>query len=213
MQKTFCKVEAWAIENGMVFDPAKFEATFLLKAKFLQPKDYFAACDNSFHSRKTSDYNTCCQKWAIRWLGVYFDHRMSLADHAWKMAGNGCKAALKLSILVNTTRGIETVIFRKAVHAWILPILTYGVPAWWPEQTRTNCKRQTIQNGMDNNCKKLNNAQNAAMCAILLVWKTTTIAVLWRKAATLPIHHTLDYLCELAALWLHKLEPQHLLRI
>ena len=53
IQETFFKVKAWAIGNGMVFDPVKFETTFLLKAEFLQPKNYFAACDNNCHSRKT----------------------------------------------------------------------------------------------------------------------------------------------------------------
>ena len=34
-----------------------------------------------------------------------------------------------------------------------------------------------------------------------------------REAATPPIEHTLDYLCELASLKLHKLEPRHPLRL
>ncbi len=60
---------------------------------------------------------------------------------------------------------------------------------------------------MENNCQKLDKAQNVALRAILPVWKTTPIAVLQRKAATPSIHYTYDYLCELAALRLHKLEP------
>lgn len=61
---------------------------------------------------------------------------------------------------------------RKAVHACILPILTYGAPAWWPVRTGTNREEETIQNGMETNCRKLDKAQNAALRAILPVWKT-----------------------------------------
>lgn len=53
----------------------------------------------------------------MRWLEVYFDHRMLFEDHAGKMTRNGCKAALELSMLVNITREIEAVILRKAAHA------------------------------------------------------------------------------------------------
>ena len=66
---------------------------------------------------------------------------------------------------------------------------------------------------MESNCPKLDEAQNTALPAILPVWRTTPTVVLQREAATPPIHHTLDYLCELAALRLHKLEVQYLLRI
>ena len=50
---------------------------------------------------------------------------------------------------------------RKAALACILPILTYGAPAWWPVRTRTNREEETIQNGMETNCRKLDKAQNA----------------------------------------------------
>ena len=149
----------------------------------------------------------------MRWLGVYFDPRLSFSDYAAKMASKGRKAAADLSMLVKTTRGVEAGIMRKAMHACILPILTYGTPAWWPGRTRTNREGRTIQIGMESNCKKLDKAQNIALCAILPVWRTTPTVVLQREAATTPIHHTLDYLCELAALRLHKLEVQHPLRI
>lgn len=66
---------------------------------------------------------------------------------------------------------------------------------------------------MEGICSKLDKAQNIALRAILPVWKTTPTTILQREAATPPVHHTLDYLCELAALRMHKLETQHPLRI
>ena len=128
----------------------------------------------------------------MRWLGAYFDSRLSFSDHAAKMASKGQKTAAGLSMLVKKTGGVEAVIIWKVLHVCILPILTYGTPAWWPGRTRTNCERRTIQNGMESNCKKLYIAQNTAFRAILPVWRTTLTVVLQREAATSPIHHTLD---------------------
>lgn len=109
------------------------------------------------------------KKGSMRWLGVFFDSRLSFSDHPGKMASKRRKAAAGLSMLVNTTRRIEAGIMRRAVHACILPILTYGILAWWPGQTSTNCKGRKIYNAMENNCKKLDKAQKAALRAILPV--------------------------------------------
>ncbi len=61
--------------------------------------------------------------------------------------------------------------------------------------------------------KKLDKAQNVALCAIPPVWKTTPIKIMQKEAATPPIEHTLHYLCELASLRLHRLEPLHPIRL
>ncbi len=66
---------------------------------------------------------------------------------------------------------------------------------------------------MENNCKKLDKAQNRALSAILSVWRTTPTVVIQTEAATFPIHYTFDSPCKLAALCVHKLEVQYSLRI
>ena len=116
-------------------------------------------------------------------------------------------------MLVKTTRGVEAVIIRKEVHAFILTIPTYQIPAGWPRRTQANREGRKIYNEMENNCKKLDKSKNTAFCAILPVWRTTPTVVLQKEAATLPIHHILDYLCKLAILCLHKLEVQYSFRI
>ena len=62
---------------------------------------------------------------------------------------------------------------------------------------------------MKSNCKKLDKAQNVTLCAIFPVWRTTPTIVLQKEVATPFIYHMLDYLCELAALYLYKLKVQH----
>ena len=149
----------------------------------------------------------------MKWLGVYFNHKLSFTDHANKMASKKQKAATGLTMLVKTTRGVNATTMQKAVHACILLILTYAAPAWWPGRNHTSAAGQTIHNKVNAHCDKLNKAQNIALCTILPVWKTVLIHILQREVATPSIHHTLDYLCKLTALRLHKLEARHPLRL
>lgn len=87
------------------------------------------------------------------------------------MASKGQKAASGLSMLIKTTRRVEAFIMRKAFHVYILPILTYGAPAWWPGRSRINKQGLTIQNSMEGICLKLDKAQNIALRANLPIWK------------------------------------------
>lgn len=66
---------------------------------------------------------------------------------------------------------------------------------------------------METKCSKLDKAQIIALCAILPVWKITIVTIIKKEAATFFIYHILDSLCELATLYLHKLEPFNPLQI
>ena len=129
------------------------------------------------------------------------------------MASKGRKAVSGLNMLGNTVQGVEPYVMRQAVHACILPILTYAAPAWWPGKNRLDKKGKVIRNGVEGHLSRLNKVQNIALRTILPVWWTTPITIMQREAATPPIEHTLDHLCKLAAIQLHKLEPRHPLRL
>ena len=150
---------------------------------------------------------------SMRWLGVYYDARLSFKCHAEKMASKARKAVAYLNMLGKTVQGVETKGMRRAVYACTLPILTYAAPAWWPGRTRLNKQGKTIRNGVEGQLNRLDKVENIVLRSILPVWRTTPIQIIQRKAATTPVEHTLNHLCELASLRLHKLEPRHLLRL
>ncbi len=116
-------------------------------------------------------------------------------------------------MLVKTTRGVNAAIMCREVHECILLILTYAALGWWPGRTRTNKEGRTIQNGVEGLCTTLDKIQNIALLAVLPIWKTIPISIWQKKAGTPPVHHTLDYLCKMAAIRLYRLEPRHPLRI
>lgn len=91
--------------------------------------------------------------------------------------------------------------------------ITYTAPAWWAGRTRVNNAGKTVRNGVEGQLNRLDKVQNVALRTILPVWRTTPIRIMQREAATPPIEYTLDHLCELVSLRLHKLEPRHPLRL
>ena len=214
IQAAFHKIETWTEENDMIFNPRKFEAIhFSQRTAFPNPEIKLALPTSANGLGALRVIKAIPKKAFMRWRRIYFDSRLPFSDHAEKLARERRKAALRLRMLVKTTRRIEVFTMQKAVHACILPILTYRAPAWWPGRLRINKQGLTIQNSIKEICFKLDKAQNVALCANLPVWKTIPTTILQKKAATPPIYHALNYLCKLAALRMHKLETQHPLHI
>ncbi len=50
------------------------------------------------------------------------------------------------------------------------------------------------------------------MMNIIVLHQQTPVKILQREATTPPIHHSFDYLCELAGIRMHRLESKHPLR-
>ena len=81
IQATFAKVEAWAAQSGMIFDQAKLEAIhFSRKQNFPNPEIIFLS--NATVGVEERIIKPTSKKGSMRWLGVYFDSRLSFSDHA-----------------------------------------------------------------------------------------------------------------------------------
>ncbi len=154
----------------MIFDPDKFEAIhFSRKKTFPNPDMKLAPLVSPRHNIPERVVRQVGKKTLMRWLGVFYDSRLSFRDHANKLASKGRQAASGLIMLVKTTRGVNADIMRREVHAYILLILTYATPAWWPGRTQTNKERRTIQNSIEGLCAKLDKVQNIALRVVLPV--------------------------------------------
>ncbi len=130
IQAAFALVEEWAHKNGMIFDPGKFEAIHFSRKRCFPDKEIgLPPAPQTENGTGTRIIKPIEKNSSMRWLGVYFDPRFSFAHYASKMATKGRQAAAGMAILGNTTRGADPGLMRQAVHACILPILTYGVPA------------------------------------------------------------------------------------
>lgn len=160
----FEKVEKWAYENGLIIDPAKFEAIYFSRRRDttnppinLPPPPFLS------DERAIRVVQPVSKTSSMRWLGVYFDTRLSFKNHAEKMASKGRKAIAGLNMLGNTVRGVDVKVIRRAVHACILLILTYAAPAWWAGRNRVNNGGKTVRNGVEGQLKRLDKVQNIAL--------------------------------------------------
>ncbi len=170
IESAFAKIEKWAEENGMIFDPNKFEAIhFPRKKTFPNPDIKLPPLVSPRHNMPERVVRLVRKKSSMRWLGVFYDSRLSFRDYANKLASKGRQAASGLKMLVKTAQGVNVAIMHRVVHVCIFPILIYPASAWWHGRTRTNKEGQTIQNSKEGLRTKLDKVQNIALRSVLPV--------------------------------------------
>jgi ribonuclease HI len=111
----------------------------------------------------------------LRWLGFFFDRKLSFHHHVSLMAERAKAAMNGLSILGNSVRGASIASLRTIYIAGVRTILTYGCQLWY----RGKQQKQLI--------KKLEVVQNIALRRICGAFKTTNISALQNLAAIPPI--------------------------
>ncbi|KAI0309158.1 hypothetical protein OF83DRAFT_1041568, partial [Amylostereum chailletii] len=67
----------------------------------------------------------------IRWLGVFFDRKLTFKDHVEKMAKCAMSTVAGLRILANTIRGLSVANARLLYKTVVLPVLTFASPVWY----------------------------------------------------------------------------------
>lgn len=104
IESAFAKVEKWPDENGMIFDPDKFEAIHFSRRKaFPNPEIRLPPLILPRHNIPERVVRPVGKKASMRWLGVFYDSRLSFKDHANKLASKGQQAASGLKMLVKRT--------------------------------------------------------------------------------------------------------------
>lgn len=129
----------------------------------------------------------------VRWLGIFFDPKLTYRAHVDKACAKARKAAMGLRMLANTVRGLSQDHMCRLYISCILPILTYASAVWWMQQ------QWQVQ--------QLQRVQNLCLRMICAVFRTSPIYALQIEAGIPPIQYTLDKCDDLAAALLHKLGP------
>ena len=138
---------------------------------------------------------------SLRWLGVYFDRKLTFRHHVMKMAQRGRITAQGLQMLGGITKGAPAHVLRYATKACVLPILTFGAEAWWPPPNTQQQVRALA--------RKLDLIQNIALRATLPVYKTTPTVVLHQAAGIPPVEQLLDTITRQSAIRSSQLDPKH----
>jgi ribonuclease HI len=133
---------------------------------------------------------------SMRWLGIFFDRRLSFHEHAKIMAARAKTVVNGLRCLGNTVRGLSQANMRVLYRTCAFPILTYAAPVWFREDKR--------QKGL---VKLLDTTQNKALKLICGTFRTTPCFALRVLGHIPPIVHLLRRLSEAAALRFTRLHP------
>ena len=130
----------------------------------------------------------------VRWLGIYFDSRLTFKEHVNIMANRGRSVTNGLRILGNTVRGLSQANMQTLYRTCVIPILAYASPIWFRPDRR---QKSYVQ--------KLQVCQNHALRLICGAFKTTPSQALEVLSYVPPIHVTLQKFSERYALRLARL--------
>ena len=190
------EVTKWLKRNGLDIDSSK--SKLLTFKKRTSPTRLLGDHVNQI-TYKDPNENThvISQKvpW-VRYLGVFIDRELSWELHVKKMAARARSTINGISLLGNSVRGLDFLNWRKVYNALVVPILTYGVPAWF---TGRNQKGLT---------QFLTVAQNQGLRKMTGVFKTTPCDPLHNLARVPPIPYLLNKLTASYTQKLQALNPE-----
>jgi hypothetical protein len=140
---------------------------------------------------------------SMRWLGIFFDRKLSFRYHVEVMANRALSTVNGLRMLANTVCGMSFLNMRLLYKTVVLPVLTFGAAVYFSGH-RQKCLVNILQR-----------TQNAALRHMAGAFRTTPTEALHHIAAILPIDLFLQRTPNTAAVCLRTLPrtSQPLLRL
>ncbi|CVL09069.1 related to reverse transcriptase [Fusarium mangiferae] len=172
----------WGAANGVSFDPKKTEVMHFSRSK-LRTTPAIRHGDVEKHPES-----------ALRWLGIWLDSRLSFHVHVEKWAAKAHAVAYHLRGLANAIHGPLPSAVRSAVMACVEPVLLHGSEAWYPGTTRPRWSQpnRDTPSSSQHLIQRMNKALHQSMRAILPIWKTTPITILYRESGIPPVDQLLE---------------------
>ena len=156
-----------ASSSAIEFDAAKTELI------------HFTALKKALEATLTlPDRSTVKPKTTVKWLGIYFDNRLSFKEHASTQTAKARSAFFRLCRLANTESGLSPSAMRQLYMACITSIADFGCQVYWRNQAFVKHQLQSLQ--------------NIALRKILRTFRTTLIILMEVEAALLPLYIRLN---------------------
>ena len=176
----------WAEDNAVTFDDSKSELIHFQRG-------------NKATFTVTLPNKTVIQpSETVRWLGVWFDTKMSFKTHVQKKIASATRTLHLLHRLMNSEWGLSMSAGKQLYSACITSISDYGSPIWWNQQKNFE--------------KLFQKLQNSATKKILEAFRSSPSAALELESAILPPKLRLDKTSELYALRIATLSENHPIR-
>lgn len=204
-------INQWGAQNKVTFAPEKLEAIHITRQQ-----------DSYSPSIPLSDATTLepiapaadRSQTALRWLGVWFDRQLSFKHHVAYRAAATRKLASHLRGLANTAHGPPPDAMRKLVTTCVLPSLLYGTEAWYEGRTRNPRSRRkdnpvSVSTRVGQHITAIQTILIQAVRAVLPVYKTTPLPILFREAGIPSAEVALEEARWRFALRLQTIDHQH----
>ncbi|KFZ23235.1 hypothetical protein V502_02286, partial [Pseudogymnoascus sp. VKM F-4520 (FW-2644)] len=122
---------------------------------------------------------------ALRWLGVWFDRKLTFKRHVTERAAKARSVAYHIRGLARIKDGPPAVALRKAVLTCVIPSALYGTEAWYAGRTKQPTKghhKQTVSTRVGWHIDVLERTLTLAIRGVLPVWRTTPTVILFRDS-------------------------------
>ena len=185
LAKDVGSIIAWGNQNKIAFAPEKLEMIHLTKKTRQHAPPCVVSSDLTIHPILTAPKEG--DQPALRWLGVWFDRKLSFKRHISERAAKARQVARHIRGLARTSDGPPASALRKAVITCILPSILYGTKAWYVGRTkppRLLCsdrhKTVSARNGW--HVEIVDKTLALAARGVLPVWRTTPTVTLFRDS-------------------------------
>jgi hypothetical protein len=152
---------------------------------------------------------------AVRWLGAWFDRKLSFKRHVHERCARAEKVARHLRNLANTKDGPPAHALRKAVTTVVIPTALYAAECWYvgrrrPARGARHAGRsETTSARLGWHINAVQRVINTAVRAALPVWRTTPNRTLCRDAGVPTAEVALEELRLRFAFRLRSLDEYH----
>lgn len=189
----------WGRDNAVAFAPDKYELLHVTRKR-----------DRSVPLIRV-DGAPIRPKKVLRWLGVYFDSKLTFRQHVETWGSRAHKAAAHLRGLNRVMAGAPPRLTALAANACVMPVATYGAETWWQGPTKPGTKDPTkmVKTRQDALVGIIEKTVKVAARAVLPVWKTTPVPVLHRESGLPPAEVILEQYRLRAAMRLKTLDELH----
>jgi ribonuclease HI len=178
------QIRAWGTANKVTFALEKQEMIHLTRQK----SSYAPPCvvDEQLTIDPILPNGSRTQP-ALRWLGIWFDRKLTFKRHVATYSAKAAKVAYHIRSLANTTYGPPASSLRKATMACVYPSLLYGAECWYrgrtkPPRTLKPGGPAEVSTYVGWHIAVMDKTLAIAARGVLPVWRTTPTATLFRDA-------------------------------
>ena len=175
----------WGTHNKIAFAPEKLEMIHITRKSGTEAPECKVNEDLTIQPITTAPKDG--EQPALRWLGVWFDRKLSFKRHVAERARKARKVAYHIRGLARTEHGPPASSLRKAVITCVLPSILYGTEAWYagrekPPKLQLKEGKTSVSARVGWHVETVDRTIALAAKGVLPVWRTTPTITLYRDA-------------------------------